>query len=172
LVLEKQGKFDEALELYEKALKTTIEALGLNHAAVADTYVNMANVEQQLGNFAKALELYQKALEIQLKCLGGAHADVAVTYMNMGNVEDELGNSDTKNNIAIVYGNLGNQAGITQGGFEADVIELVRPQAGSGVEEQKAKRVIGLGIPINPSANSLEETRLHGPRKQDGKLLV
>ena len=70
MVLEKQGKFDEALELYEMALKTTIEALGHNHVDVAMTYGNMANVEQQLGNFQKALELFEKALSIFRQSLG------------------------------------------------------------------------------------------------------
>ncbi len=47
IVLEIQGKFDEALELYEKALKLMIVARGHNHVAVTDTNVNIGEVFRQ-----------------------------------------------------------------------------------------------------------------------------
>jgi tetratricopeptide (TPR) repeat protein len=94
IVLKNQGKFDEALEMYEKALETTVRAVGPLHVDVAKTYNNMAIVERKLGNFQKALELYEKSLEIKIKSLGGDHASVALTEMNIGNVLDEMGDHE------------------------------------------------------------------------------
>ena len=62
--------------------------------SVAATEKNIGNVLSQKGDYENALLRYQKALDIEIKSLGGAHVSVA----------------DTKNNMAIVYGNLGNQA--------------------------------------------------------------
>jgi tetratricopeptide (TPR) repeat protein len=69
---------DEAIKMYEASLKTKIEALGHNHMVdVAGTYVNMANVEQQLGNFEKSIELYEKAPKIYIQSVGPAHLSQA-----------------------------------------------------------------------------------------------
>ena len=39
-----QGKHNEAVELYQKALAIKIKTLGEEHPSVADTYNNFANV--------------------------------------------------------------------------------------------------------------------------------
>ena len=38
IVFQQQGKYPEALEMYEKALKTRAAVLGPEHPLVADTY--------------------------------------------------------------------------------------------------------------------------------------
>ena len=60
-----------------------------------DTNNNMGIVFKELGDYEKAFSLPEgTALDIKIKSLGGAHLSVA----------------DTKNNMAILHGNLGNQA--------------------------------------------------------------
>ena len=61
----KQGDNAKGLELYEKALAISLEALGTNHPNVASTYGNMAAVYYNQGIDAKALEYYEKALAIR-----------------------------------------------------------------------------------------------------------
>ena len=43
IVYDNQGKYEEALAMYEKALSIKLKKLGDDHPDVADTYNNMAN---------------------------------------------------------------------------------------------------------------------------------
>eukprot|EP00729_Bicosta_minor_P020191 gene20191-biopygen3532 len=94
IVLEKQGKLDEAMEMYQKALAITIKALGPNHSSVGGTYNNMAVVLESQGKLDEAMEMYQKALAITIKALGPDHSDVGATYNNMASVLESQGKLD------------------------------------------------------------------------------
>jgi hypothetical protein len=61
-VHNKLGNYDEALRLYERALKITMKALGPEHADTAATLHSMAQVHDSLGNYDEALRLYERAL--------------------------------------------------------------------------------------------------------------
>ena len=84
-----QGKYDEALAMYEKALSIRLKKLGDDHPDVATTYNNMAVVYMNQGKYEEALAMYEKALSISLKKLGDDHPDVATTYNNMAIVYEE-----------------------------------------------------------------------------------
>ena len=72
-VLEKQGKLEEALELYQKSLDTTIRAVGPDHVSVADTKYNMALVQTQQGDKASAKNCFHEAGLIYSKVYGAEH---------------------------------------------------------------------------------------------------
>ena len=76
-VLQQQGKFDEALKMYEASLKTKREALGEGHASVADTKTNIGIVYQQKGDQTAAKAYYKEAYDIHLKTLGPSHPTTA-----------------------------------------------------------------------------------------------
>jgi tetratricopeptide (TPR) repeat protein len=78
-VMESQGKLDDAMELYGKALETYKKTLGEDHSSVADTYNNMAIVLQSQEKLDDAMELYWKALEIDKKTLGEEYSSVTST---------------------------------------------------------------------------------------------
>ncbi len=59
--------------------------------AVARTFGNMTNVEEQLGNLQKAIELNEKALKIFVKVLGRHHVREAMTKENIAYVYERLG---------------------------------------------------------------------------------
>ncbi len=59
--------------------------------AVARTYGNMANVEEQLGNLQKAIDLNKKALKIFVKVLGRHHVRVTMTKENIAYVYEGCG---------------------------------------------------------------------------------
>ena len=81
-----QGKYSEALQMYQESLDLRTRCFGTGHVSVADTYNNMGVVYETQGDYEKALFHYQNALDIKIKSLGGAHASVATTEMNIGNV--------------------------------------------------------------------------------------
>ena len=64
MVLEKQGKFDEALKLYQEALERTIQAVGPSYVSSASTRVNIGLVCQSLRDYEKALFEYNLALPV------------------------------------------------------------------------------------------------------------
>ena len=54
-VLETQGKLPEAMEMYEKALRIEVKALGTEeHASVGDTKYNMALLSEEQGDRERA----------------------------------------------------------------------------------------------------------------------
>eukprot|EP01043_Picozoa_sp_COSAG02_P036972 COSAG02_NODE_2746_length_8108_cov_37.665002_6_plen_91_part_00 len=69
-----RGNYDEALRLYDQALKIKMKALGPDHASTATTLNNMAQVHDSQGNYDEALRLYDQALKIKMKALGPDHA--------------------------------------------------------------------------------------------------
>ena len=67
IVYKNQGKYEEALAMYEKALSISLKKLGDDHPDVATTYNNMANSIQDQGKYDEALAMYEKALSINGK---------------------------------------------------------------------------------------------------------
>ena len=103
IVLKKQGKLAEAMELYQEVLRVRVATLGPEHPHVAATYTkydpdffsfliipdsmwsvlcSMGGVLDSQGKFPEALEVHNKALVIYLKIHGhrDMHPHVAATY--------------------------------------------------------------------------------------------
>ena len=68
-VLQKQGKYDEALEWYKRALTGDEKSLDKNHPDTLSTVYSMASVFQKQGKYDEALEWYRRALAGQEKSL-------------------------------------------------------------------------------------------------------
>jgi tetratricopeptide (TPR) repeat protein len=73
MVLEQQGKLEEALELYQKSLDTKIRAVGPDHASVADTKYRMASVHRHLGKHGDAQQLFREAASVFAMVYGESH---------------------------------------------------------------------------------------------------
>ena len=82
--MQAQGKYDEALVYYQKALTIRIKVLGEEHPDVATSYNNIGAALEAQGKYDEALVYYQKALTIRIKVLGEGHPDVATSYNNIG----------------------------------------------------------------------------------------
>ena len=63
------GEYNQAKELFEKALMITKKIFGENHANVATCCNNLALVYTRLGEYNQANELHEKALMITKKTL-------------------------------------------------------------------------------------------------------
>ena len=101
--LKEQGKLDEAIASYNKALSIKPD--------YAEAYNNMGNALQDQGKLDEAIEAYNKALSIK--------PDYAEAYNNMGNALQDQGKLDEaieaynkalpfKPDYAEAYNNMGN----------------------------------------------------------------
>ena len=74
-----QAKFDQALEVLEKAwlILKVIDSEGVD---AAHYYNNLGNVYYNLGHYEKAKEYYEKTLTIKLSALEPEHPDVCLLY--------------------------------------------------------------------------------------------
>jgi len=90
--LYRQGKYDEAIVLSEKALAIREKALGPDHPDVASTLNDLAYLHANQGNYAEAELLYQRSLAIKEKALGPDHPDVAVSLNNLALLYQDQGN--------------------------------------------------------------------------------
>src|SRR5271165_6870754 len=75
--LFKQGKYQEAIPLAEKAVEIARRVRGPEHPDTATCLISLAALYQVMGEYAKAEPLYQEALRIYRKVLGPEHPDTA-----------------------------------------------------------------------------------------------
>ena len=76
-------QYNQAKELYEKALTIRKKIFGEDHAGVGTSYNNLALAYDTLGEYNQAKELYGKALLIRKTIFGEDHADVATSYNDL-----------------------------------------------------------------------------------------
>ena len=75
-ILEDQGKFEEALKLFENVLEGQTRTLGLDHTDTLLTTKGLASVLRNQGKLEEALTLFERVLEGQTLALGPDHHDV------------------------------------------------------------------------------------------------
>jgi ankyrin repeat protein/Tfp pilus assembly protein PilF len=85
-VLADQGKYDEALILYNKTCDIQLKVLGKMHPHVAGDYNNIGASLKAQGKYDESLTSHKKALDILLNVLGEEHPHVAISYHNIGRV--------------------------------------------------------------------------------------
>ena len=92
--LEKQANYQQAFELYERALVIREKAFGPEHPEVATTLNNLAELYKSKGDYDAALPLYERALAIREKALGPEHPEVATTLNNLAGLYGAKGDYD------------------------------------------------------------------------------
>jgi tetratricopeptide (TPR) repeat protein len=88
------GRYDEALEYYQRALRIVEEANGKDHISSADTISKIAGMYWEKGQYEEALEYYQRALRIFEEAHGKDHILSAGTINNIGGVYNAKGMYD------------------------------------------------------------------------------
>lgn len=78
-----QGRYGEALPLYQRALKINKKALGPNHPDVARDLSALAGLYRDQGRYEEAMPLIRQALEISEHALGPNHPTVAIRLNNL-----------------------------------------------------------------------------------------
>lgn len=80
LCKRKNGKYEEALKLFNKVLEIFLLIYGTDNNFIATTYLHIAqNCPRRLRN-NETLKFQKKALEIYLKLYGSVHTFIATTY--------------------------------------------------------------------------------------------
>ncbi|RVD88414.1 uncharacterized protein DFL_002600 [Arthrobotrys flagrans] len=94
LVFYHQGKYEEALKQYQKALVGREKALGKDHPDTLTIIHNIGSILQNQGKYDEALKQYQRALVGIEKALGKDHSDIFATIHNIGSVLENQGKYD------------------------------------------------------------------------------
>ena len=81
--LYRQGKYDRAVVVAQKALEVAKQNVGPDHPDVATSLNNLALLYYARSDYAKAVPLYKRSLVITVKSLGPDHPDVATGLENL-----------------------------------------------------------------------------------------
>jgi tetratricopeptide (TPR) repeat protein len=92
-VLEKQGRYDSALEFFQRAL-TGREKISKDHPDTLTTVNCIVSVLDSQGKYNESIEQYERALRGREKALGMDHPDTLTTVDNMALVLNKLGRYD------------------------------------------------------------------------------
>ena len=90
--LHGQGRFDEAVDVAQQALKMAERALRPDHPDVATSLNNLAELYRDQGKYGDAEPLYKQSLAIREKALGPDHPDVATSLNNLAELYRDQGN--------------------------------------------------------------------------------
>ena len=120
------AKYDEALELLNRACQMCLDLYGEEHYETGNVYLILSSIYSEMGEREKALAYCIKAKNIAEKVLSPDHLDLAMAYNNLGALyfdrsENDLAMAYTQkalairekqqgeehNEVAMSYNNLG-----------------------------------------------------------------
>ena len=88
------GKYEEAIEVADMALKMAEKQNGPEHPDVAFSLNSLAELHYLNGNYTQAEFFYEQALAIDEKALGKEHLVVAIDLNNLGFIYFSQGKLD------------------------------------------------------------------------------
>ena len=91
VVLHRQGHYERALPLLERALAIKEGAFGDDDLRLTSTLNMLGEVHRARGDYEQARTCYQRAMEIQEQHIGPEHPDLSVTINNLGGLMVDLG---------------------------------------------------------------------------------
>ncbi|MFT3843050.1 MAG: serine/threonine-protein kinase [Myxococcaceae bacterium] len=91
LMLQKEGKFEEALKVLKESLSLREKVFGPEHPAVAAAMSKVGNTYILAGQFSDARQFQERALAIRSKLLGAQHPDTSASYHNVAICLSHLG---------------------------------------------------------------------------------
>ncbi len=86
-----QGRYEDALPFFKRALTISEATLGDNHPTVATWLNNIAGLYRDQGRYEEAEPLYLRALTIDEATLGDNHPEVAISLNNLAGLYEEQG---------------------------------------------------------------------------------
>jgi tetratricopeptide (TPR) repeat protein/tRNA A-37 threonylcarbamoyl transferase component Bud32 len=84
ILLNSEGKYDEARDHYERAFAIREKALRPEHPQIATSLYNLGNVAWSQGKYEEARAYYERALAAREKALGPEHPKVASVLNGLG----------------------------------------------------------------------------------------
>ncbi len=94
VLLQSQGKLDEAEPYYYEVLESRRRVFGNDHAESLASINNMGYLKKAQGKLTEAETLYREALDTRRRVFGGDHADTLVSMSNLGTVLQSQGKLD------------------------------------------------------------------------------
>ncbi|RYP03604.1 hypothetical protein DL764_005034 [Monosporascus ibericus] len=94
LVLNSQGKYDEAEQMYRQALALSKAVLGKKHSVILTSMDNLANVLDNQGKYDEAEQMYRQVLQLRQAVLGRKHPDTLTSMNNLTYVLNKQGKYD------------------------------------------------------------------------------
>ena len=91
VVYQYENKYDQALNLYRKALEINERTLGKEHPQVAGILNDLAMLSLSQGKYAEAESLFKRAITINEKAYGKENRDLACNLNNLGLVYRAMG---------------------------------------------------------------------------------
>jgi tetratricopeptide (TPR) repeat protein len=88
---QQQGRYREALPLFERVHVIRHKLLGEEHPLTLASGNDVALSLEKLGRYREAEELFRKVLQTYRKVLGEAHPDIAACFNNMAGILDAQG---------------------------------------------------------------------------------
>src|SRR5437588_242767 len=93
ILMNKMGKFEKALEIFNILLESTLsDHNDTGHLVRASVIQNIGNTHQSMGNYAMALSHFEKAHEIFHNSIASNHPVLATNYNNIAEVHQSMGN--------------------------------------------------------------------------------
>ncbi|KAI1364552.1 hypothetical protein F5Y08DRAFT_339625 [Xylaria arbuscula] len=89
-VRQKQGRYSEAMDLFQKAMQNYKKTIGLSHHRLGHVLVKIADETRRLGNLTEALNLLDQALNVFESYAAAYIPETARTTFKKYLLEDEL----------------------------------------------------------------------------------
>ena len=80
---DRQGRYDEAEQLYVKVLEVSRRVLGEEHPDTVGSMYNLACLYKDQGRYEQAEPLYVELLDIRRRVLGEEHPDTLNTLIKL-----------------------------------------------------------------------------------------
>ena len=111
-VLYREGRYDEALEHYRRALRMQQRILGSEDPAVAMTLNHIGNVLMEQHQYAASREYCERSLALRRATLGEQHPKVAASLNNIAEIYRKQGDAEhsleyAEQSLAIIGGTGG-----------------------------------------------------------------
>ncbi|CAF4562150.1 unnamed protein product [Rotaria socialis] len=84
LILENQGKYDEALGYYKQALDIKEKCYLPGSVSIAASFNHIGNILSSQKKYNEALDFYKRALDIEGKCFSSGHVNIAANHNKIG----------------------------------------------------------------------------------------
>ena len=91
ILLRRQGKLDEAEQMYQRALTGYEKALGPDHTSTLDTVNNLGALYSDQGKLNEAEQMYQRALLVYQRIYGPSHDRVTATSKKLASTRSKKG---------------------------------------------------------------------------------
>ena len=91
VVLQEQGKWQQAEEMYSEVLEVRRQVLGEHHPDTLGSRGNLATILEEQGKSQQAEEMYREVLEVECQVLGEHHPDTLASRGNLATILQKQG---------------------------------------------------------------------------------